>query len=62
MDISMAIAAVYISIRKRTERLDKRYYSDSKSNKNIQNDIEKFGRETYLMTKNDEDLFIIAVE
>ena len=31
-------------------------------NKNIQNDIEKFGRETYLMTKNDEDLFIIAVE
>ena len=30
--------------------------------KDVNSDIEKFGREEYLMTKNDEDLFIIAVE
>ena len=26
----------------------------------LDHDMEKFGREEYLMTKNDEDLFIIA--
>lgn len=30
--------------------------------KDLNNDVEKFGREEYLMTRNDEDLFIIAVE
>lgn len=28
--------------------------------KDLNTDLEKFGREEYLMTKNDEDLFIIA--
>ncbi|HQW11756.1 MAG TPA: hypothetical protein PK076_05410 [Saprospiraceae bacterium] len=30
--------------------------------KDFKGDLEKFGREEYLMTKNDEDLFIIAVD
>ena len=34
----------------------------AQKSKDIRRDLEKFGREQYLMTKNGEDLFIIAEE
>lgn len=44
------------------ERLTRDISRTRQQNRDLQNDVEKFGRETYLMTKNDEDLFIIAVD
>ncbi|MCO6460243.1 MAG: hypothetical protein J5I59_02470 [Saprospiraceae bacterium] len=47
---------------KEKKQLEKDIARTQIQSKNVQSDIEKFGRETYLMTKNDEDLFIIAVD
>ncbi|HMY83769.1 MAG TPA: hypothetical protein PLC76_00485 [Saprospiraceae bacterium] len=47
---------------KEKSRLNKDIVNTKEQNKDVVRDVEKFGREKYLMTKNDEDLFIIAVE
>lgn len=44
------------------ENLTKEIAKTKEMTKDLNSDIEKFGRESYLMTRNDEDLFIIAVE
>ena len=47
---------------KEKSRLNNDIVNTKEQNKDVVRDVEKFGREKYLMTKNDEDLFIIAVE
>lgn len=49
-------------MKEKKDKLSNDIIRTKQMTKDVNSDIEKFGREEYLMTKNDEDLFIIAVE